>query len=117
MPLSVIAPVLEHVAAVGHGERERHLLLGDQQGHALLLEPFERLERELRDLRRQSGRRLVEHEEPRPRHERATHGQHLLLAAAQSSRLLALSLLQARKEVVHELERRGDPAAWDRRRG
>src|SRR5687767_10769964 len=45
--------VLEHVAAVGDGERERHLLLGYQQGHAAPLEPLESLERSLRDLRRE----------------------------------------------------------------
>ena len=42
-------PVLEHVAAVGDRQRERHLLLGDQQRHSLVLEPFERLERRLSD--------------------------------------------------------------------
>ena len=106
VPLRLDATVLEHVAAVGHGEGERHLLLRDQQRHALLLEPFERLEGDLRDLRRQPRRRLVEHQEPRPRHERATHREHLLLTAAQGSRLLSLTLLQPGKEVVHELERR-----------
>ena len=107
MPLEPDPAVLEHVAAVGDGERERHLLLGDQESHALLLESFERLECDLGDLRGETGRRLVEHEQPRPRHQRATHRQHLLLPAAQGSCLLALSLPQARKEVVDELERRG----------
>src|SRR5687767_1872746 len=68
------ATVLEHVPAVGHGEREWHLLLGDQECHSAALEPFERCERGLRDLRRQSGRGLVEHEQPGLRHERTTHG-------------------------------------------
>ena len=97
--------VLEHVPPVRDGQCERHLLLRDQQRHTVPLELLERLERELRDLRSQTGRRLVEHQEPRPRHERASHGQHLLLTAAEGSRLLALSHLQPREEVVHELER------------
>ena len=54
---------------------------------------------------RETRRRLVEHEQPRPRHQRAAHRQHLLLTAAQGPCLLALSLPQAREEVVDELER------------
>ena len=57
------------------------------------------------DLRGETSRRLVEHEQPRPRHQRAAHRQHLLLTAAQGPCLLALSLPQARKEAVDELER------------
>ena len=56
---------------------------------------------------RETRRRLVEHEQPRSRHERTAHREHLLLASAQGSRLLALALLQPREEVVHELQRRG----------
>ena len=104
VPLSRMR-ILEHVAAVGNGERKRHLLLGDEQCHALVLEPFERLERRLSDDRGKAGGRLVEHQELRSRHECATHGQHLLLTATQGCRLLALSLLQTRKEIVDELER------------
>ena len=49
--------------------------------------------------RREAHRRLVEEQDRRARHERAAHGQHLLLATRQRSGLLAAPLLQAREEV------------------
>ena len=105
VPTQPDATVLEHVAPVGHGQRERHLLLRDQQRHPVLLEPVERLERLLGDLGGKSRRRLVEQQQPWPRHERAPDGHHLLLAAAQGARLLPMSFPQPREEVVDELQR------------
>ena len=41
------------------------------------------------DQRREPERRLVEHEQPRPRHQRAREREHLLLAAGERARRLA----------------------------
>ena len=49
-------------------------------------------------------RRLVEHEQPRPGHERAPDGDHLLLAARQRAGELASALAQAREHRVDRVQ-------------
>ena len=49
--------------------------------------------------------------QPRAQHQRARHGEHLLLAAGERARLLAAPLAQARKIAVHALEIALDRAA------
>ena len=53
--------------------------------------------------RGQTHRRLVQHHQLRPGHERAAHGQHLLLTAGERARDLPAALLQTRKEPVYPL--------------
>src|SRR5580700_5503465 len=73
---------------VGDREGARRILLGDENRHAarsnrrqLVVDASERH-------RRETERWLVQHEEARPRHERARDREHLLLAAGEQSRHL-----------------------------
>jgi hypothetical protein len=52
----------------------------------------------------QAHRRLVHQQQPRPRHQRATHRDHLLLAAGQRAGQLAAPFEQAREQRVHPVE-------------
>src|SRR5262249_55180014 len=79
-PLEAVAPQLEHVPTVGHGQRPGRVLLDDHEGVACPLHLDERLEDERDELRREPERWLVEEDELGPRHERPTDGDHLLLA-------------------------------------
>ena len=55
-----------------------------------------------RQLRRQPGRRLVEHQHPRVGHQRPPDGEHLLLAAAHRAGALADALAEAGEQLEHE---------------
>ena len=67
---------------------------------------------DVEDLLDENGRkthgRLVEHQKLGVRHERAAHGEHLLLAARERAGDLAAALLQARKALVHIGNARGN---------
>jgi len=56
------------------------------------------------DQRRQAKRRLVEHQEPWPAHQRACDRQHLLLAARQRAAALREALIEPGKQRQHPFE-------------
>jgi hypothetical protein len=98
------SPVLQHVAAVGHAERQVGVLLDEQDRPLLLVELPEQLGDPLHEHGRQAHRRLVEHEELRAGHERPGDGQHLLLAAGQGAGQLPPPLGEQREVRVHAVE-------------
>ena len=65
----------------------------------------------LHEQRREAERRLVEQQQPRPRHERARDREHLLLAARERAGALLAALAQAREQLEHALAVRCDPGA------
>src|SRR5688500_10216721 len=73
----------EHVHGVGHRQRQRQVLLHEQDGQPFALELAEDAPHFPHDERRQSLRGLVHEDQVRARHERAADGEHLLLAARQ----------------------------------
>src|SRR5689334_5943372 len=81
-------------------EREMRVLLGEQHRGAARADAPDRGEHLSCEERREAERRLVEHEQPRRAHQRATDAEHLLLAAAQRPGELALALLELREERV-----------------
>src|SRR5882724_650757 len=93
------ASALQHVAAGGDGERQLDVLLDEEQGHAVAVDAADRLRQALDDLGREAEERLVDHEQPRPRHEAARDGDHLLLAAGQRVRRLAGARGDDREEL------------------
>src|SRR5438034_8296 len=93
------APALQHVAAGGDGERQLHVLLDEQQGHAVAVDPANRLGQVRDDLGREAEERLVDHEQPRPRHEAARDGDHLLLTAGERVRRLTGARGDDREEL------------------
>ena len=102
------ATELEHVDPVDHAEGLADVLLDEQDGRAERGADLVHLVHQLADQDgREPARRLVEHEEPGPGHERPPHGQHLALAAAEGARPLRRALPQPREGLVHEIERRG----------
>src|SRR5207244_502414 len=77
------------VHAVGDVESERHVLLDEQDGHALPVEDVDDLA-DLRDHpRHQSLGRLVQQDDARLQHHGAGDGEHLLLAPRQRAARLA----------------------------
>src|SRR6185503_2908182 len=107
-----------HVAAVGELERVIGVLLDQEDREAFLgIELADGVEDLAHDQRRQTKRRLVEQQKPRPAHQRARDRQHLLLATRQRAAALAKPLLEARKQAEHarkvalELGRLGDGRA------
>src|SRR5574341_534878 len=101
-------PVLEHVPAVGDGERGLGELLDEQQREPLVPEPRQHREHLVHELRRQAQRRLVEEEQAGRRHEAARDREHLLLTAREHARRLQPPLAQDREalEVTLDLARR-----------
>src|SRR5438445_1896787 len=78
------------------------VLLDDEHRRSLVLvELHECLEDLLDHERREPERRLVEEQQPWPRHQRTAEREHLLLAAGQRSGLLVAPLLQPREETEH----------------
>ena len=59
------APLLQDVGARGDVERHRDVLLDQQHGHALGIDPPDDLEELQHDDRREAERRLVEQQQPR----------------------------------------------------
>ena len=96
---------LEHVGAGGGRERRACVLLDDQdRGPLALVQLADDPEDLGDDERRETERRLVEEQEPRPLHHRAREREHLLLAARERARLLGPALLQPREVVEHAAE-------------
>src|ERR1019366_4275382 len=105
-------PGLEEIDAIGQIERDRGVLLDQQNAHVLVgvdvaHDPVELFD----DERREPERRLVEEHELRARHERSPDGEHLLLAARERARLLPAPLRERRKVLVDALEERLEGAA------
>jgi len=96
--------VLDDVIAVGDGLGEAEVLLDEQDGKALLLQPRDRAADLLHDHRRESFGRLVQHEETRAGPQDAADREHLLLAAGELRALALQPLAQVRKQLVNRLQ-------------
>ena len=99
---------LEHVAAVRDRQRDRGVLLDHEHGRPLLVDLDDDLEDPVDQDRRESHRRLVEQQQPGPRHQGAADRAHLLLAARERAGLLRLALLEPREQAVRAIEVLGD---------
>src|SRR5262245_22388675 len=86
--------VLHDVVAVGHRRGEAEILLDEQDGEPLRLQPPDRVADLLHDHRREAFGRFVEHQEPRPGAEDPPDRKHLLLAAGELRALAGEALLQ-----------------------
>src|SRR5580765_3204432 len=98
------SPGGENVAAVRDRKRHVRILLDDEHRDAGLMHLLDDLEASLDEDRRQPHRRLVHEEQLRARHQRATHGDHLLLSSGECPRELRPSLVEQREECVDALE-------------
>src|SRR5262249_11695117 len=85
---------LEDIAAVGHLQRLLGVLLDEQDGDAVGLEPADDAEDLLHEQRGQPERGLVQHEEARAPDQGAGDGELLLLAAGQRAGELAPALAE-----------------------
>ena len=92
------APDLEHVRALRGGKRDARVLLDHEHREPhLVRERGDELVEVAHDRRREPERRLVEQQQLRPRDERPSEGEHLLLTAGQGSRLLVPPALESRE--------------------
>src|SRR2546430_9227900 len=69
---------LQHVAAIGDGERRGRILLDQQDGDVVLLQRHYNAQYLLDDQRSETHRWLVEKQHPWARHECAANREHLL---------------------------------------
>ncbi len=102
----------EHVAAIGDRERHIRVLLDHEHRDAGLVHLLDDLEAPLHQDGRETHRRLVHQQQPRLRHERPAHGDHLLLAAGERPRELRAPLVEEREERVHALELLPEVRPW-----
>src|SRR5439155_8815108 len=109
--LEAHAAGLEHVAAARDRERHVRVLLDQEHSDAALVDLADGPEDLAHQERREAERRLVEQQQPRPRHEGARDREHLLLAAREGARALAAALAQAREEAERLLAILGDAGA------
>jgi len=79
--MSVNAQIGTLPPAVGEAQGEVGVLLDHQHRRAVAADPGDDLERGLDDGGRQAERGLVEHDQPRARHQRSRDREHLLLAS------------------------------------
>ena len=86
---------------LGGSEREHGVLLDDHDRRAGLVHQPQRVEDLAHGRRREPERRLVEQEQPRLRHHRASERQHLLLAARKSPCALRTPLVEQREGLEH----------------
>src|SRR5712692_2328155 len=89
-----------HVDAVGDAQRERHVLLDEQDAQALALETDEHAPDLADDNRGQALGGLGEQKEARVGHERAADGEHLLFASRQRAGPLRRALAETREQRV-----------------
>src|SRR5687767_12696275 len=101
--------LLHDVHPIGHGERERHVLLDEQDRHALLVEDLDDLADLAHHPRHEPLRWLVEQDDLRLEHHRARDGKHLLLTTGERAPRLVASLPQHGKVPVHLLQQRLAP--------
>src|SRR6266542_2338281 len=108
-PLEPDPPGLDHRAPLRDLERLAQVLLDEEHGDAGRVPLGDRAHHLLDEDRREAEARLVEHEEPRLRHERAPDRAHLLLPAGEAAGDLATPLAQPRerREDLLEVPRRG----------
>ncbi|MDP1794426.1 MAG: hypothetical protein Q8K63_09855, partial [Acidimicrobiales bacterium] len=85
------------------GEVQRHVdgLFDQHDCGATRMDLAHDLEQLADDGRSQAGRQLVDHQQTRLGHERSAEGEHLLLAARQVARHLALASLEDREQRLH----------------
>src|SRR6516165_11176983 len=99
-------PAIDHdVAAMRELQGVKRVLLDQEHREFLLaVERSDRTENLARHERRQTERRLVQEQEPRPAHQRAADRKHLLFAAGKSAAALAAALLETREQRKHALD-------------
>src|SRR6185436_3872799 len=94
--------------ALRHVHHQVHVVLDDEDGHISLIDVLQSFEKKL-DLRGvEAGGGFVEHEEPRPRGERAGDLEHALLAIGKRTRAVVRPIGQAHEGK--KLERVGPEA-------
>src|SRR5438876_2960032 len=98
------APVLDDVIAVCDGLREAEILLDQQDGEALLLEPRDGAADLLHDHRREALGGLIEQQEARTGAQDAPDREHLLLAARELGALALQPLVQVGKQLIDARE-------------
>src|SRR5262249_39650197 len=89
------AAALEDMSVVGDRERLGDVLLDQEDGHVLVADAPDERHHLVDEPRRQTERRLVQHEQSRPPDQRTRERDHLLLAAAHRAGELAAALAQA----------------------
>src|SRR5450759_3319535 len=94
----------KHVGVVADGQCEVHILFHQDDGESLSPQFAQGQEELLRQHRRQAERELVDHQQLRLLHQAAAQGQHLLLAAGESGRLLLAPFLQAWEQFVNAFQ-------------
>src|SRR6266545_2064599 len=97
------ATISHHVGAARQFECELLFLFYHHHREPLVVEPPQRLQDLYRHLGREPERGLVEQQQLRIGHERATDRQHLLLAAGHRSGGLRQTLFEAGKQREHAL--------------
>ena len=104
-PSSDDPPRLEHVGALAEVERERRVLLDEQDRDSfLVVQPEQELGELLDDERREPERELVDRERARLGHQRAADRDHLLLAPGRSPRGAVAQLVELRQQRVDPLQ-------------
>src|SRR5919108_2711526 len=88
------APILEDIATVGSLERNKDILLDKKKRGPGAVDLASDLDQALDDLRREAERELVDHQEPRPRHQATGDGYHLLFASGKRPGLPLQLVLQ-----------------------
>ena len=110
-------PGLDHVAPMRHAQCHPRVLLDEQDRRPLAVDVLDDAEDRLDEDRRQAHRGLVEQEQLRSRHQRATDCEHLLLAARKRATFLGETLAQPREQREDALEIGRDPVAVATREG
>src|SRR5690348_3388715 len=101
--------VFENVDPVGMRQRERDVLLAEQNADRRALTQFlQGVRYLLENDRRQSKRRLVQDQQFRLHHQGAGDRQHLLLAPRQGSRKLILTRAENGKQLEQPFDLSGD---------
>ncbi len=85
-------------------QRDRQLLLDQQDGNAAPRDLVEQAGDLLDELGRQPFGRFVDDDEIGVSHQRAAHGEHLLLAARQDAGLVGLAFAEVGKQAEHVVE-------------
>jgi hypothetical protein len=96
--------VVDHVGAVGEGERHLGVLLHEQHAHPLALELVDGADHRLHHERGQPLRRLVEQEQVGARQHGPSDGEHLLLAAREEAPLAVQHVLKLGEAPQHVVE-------------
>ena len=104
-PSSTIRPSSMQTTRSATPMRAREVLLDEHDRRAALDQRAERAVDALDDDRREAERDLVEQQQPRVRHERATDRRRLLLAAGEARRALVPQRLQHRERLEHRVDR------------